>query len=68
MAYDKEAIQYAKRERRYREEVHGCNLPRDCSRGMSASIWRDLEFSGFAEAIARQWLPTDAKPSFSSSP
>src|SRR6266852_9458146 len=25
VAYDKEAIQNAKRERRYRKEVHGCN-------------------------------------------
>jgi hypothetical protein len=25
MAYDKEAIQYPEGDRRYREEVHGCN-------------------------------------------
>jgi hypothetical protein len=34
VTYDKEAIQNAKRERRYREEVHGCNclamVPEEC--------------------------------------
>src|ERR1700687_4527325 len=29
---------------------------------MSASVWRDLEFSEFAEAIARPWSPTAGSP------
>jgi hypothetical protein len=42
MAYDKEAIQNAKRERRYGEEIHGCNrlamVPEECQPAF-AGIW-----------------------------
>jgi hypothetical protein len=57
MADHKEAVQDAKGERWYREEVHGGNGPRDGSAETSANAWPNLDFSELVEAIATPWFP-----------